>query len=278
MMKGILYCGLLFWGSFTASAQLIEHHDLPESLSEISGLELLNDSTLIALNDGGNKPKLYLLNLKGKILKTIDILNVKNKDWEDIAIDAEHIYIGDIGNNDNKRLNLTIYKVKIADVLDKKEVKAKEIKFNYGEQKSFPPIADSLFFDAEGMAVYNDSIWVFTKDRSMTPSGYSSIYKIPTTSGTYTVYASNKVYTGKKGWWVDGVTGVDVFEDHFYILTYNRYIIKKYKDGKFENVSSFKFNALSQRESIVVLNKESIFVADEKNPLVGDMKLYKIKP
>jgi len=278
MIKKFIYGLVLCSSCFSASAQLIEYHDLPESLSEISGLELLNDSTLIAFNDGGNKPKLYLLDLKGKVRKKVDVLNAKNKDWEDIAIDDEHIYIGDIGNNENKRSSLKIYKVKIEDVLKKKEVKAMEIKFSYGEQKSFPPISDSLFYDAEGMTFYNDSIWVFTKDRSTDTDGYSRVYKIPTTPGEYTVYQSCKSYIGKNGWWVDGVTAVDVFDDHFYVLTYNRYIVKKYENGKFKNVSSFEFNGMSQRESIVVLNKDSIFVADEKNPLVGEMKLYKVKP
>lgn len=268
----VIFCG------FHSSAQLIEYHDLDESLSEISGLEVLNDTTLVALNDGGNKPRLYLLNMKGKIIKKVDIIDAKNKDWEDITVDKEHIYIGDIGNNSNKRTNLTIYKVEIDDVLNKKEVKAKEIKFNYGEQKSYPPVSDSLFYDAEGMTFYDDSIWIFTKDRSTNSSGYSWVYKIPTKPGEYTVYKSNQAYIGKKGWWTDGVTAVDVYKDHFYILTYNRYIVKKYSNGKFENVSSFKFNSMSQRESIVVLNKGAIFVADEKNPLVGEMKLYKIKP
>jgi hypothetical protein len=264
--------------AYSASSQLIELHALPESLAEISGLELLNDSTLIGFNDGGNKPKLYLMNLKGKVTKTITVLDVKNKDWEDIAIDKEYIYIGDIGNNSNKRTSLKIYKVKIEDVLKKKEVKAKEIKFNYGEQTAFPPSADSMFFDAEGMTIYNDSIWVFTKDRSTSPNGFSSIYKIPTTPGTYICYKSEQAYIGKNGWLTDGVTGVDVYKDHFYILTYNRFIIKKYANGKFTNVSSFKFNSMGQRESIVVLNKQSIFVADEQNPVTGTMKLYKIKP
>ncbi|NRA11622.1 MAG: hypothetical protein HRT57_06685 [Crocinitomicaceae bacterium] len=263
---------------FVASAQLIEEHKLSENLSEISGLELLNDSTLIAVNDGGNKPRLFLLNLKGKVTKIINVLDVKNKDWEDITIDKEHIYIGDIGNNSNKRSNLKIYKIKIEDILKKKEVKAKTIKFNYGEQTAYPPTEDSMFFDAEGMTFYDDSIWVFTKDRSTTPNGYSRIYKIPTTPGTYTVYKSGQAYIGKNGWLTDGVTAVDVYKNHFYILTYNRYIIKKYANGKFTNVSSFKFKSVAQRESIVVLNKASIFVADEKNPLTGPMKLYKIKP
>lgn len=270
---------LTFIGSaYAASSQLIEHHELSESLAEISGLELLNDSTLIAFNDGGNKPQLYLMNLKGKITKTITVLDAKNKDWEDIAMDEEFIYIGDIGNNSNKRSALKIYKIKIEDVLKKKEVKTKEIKFSYGEQTKLPPSSDSLFFDAEGMTIYKDSIWVFTKDRSTSPNGYSRIYKIPTTPGSYTVYKSEQAYIGKNGWLTDGVTAVDVYEDRFYILTYNRYIIQEYKDGKFKTISTFEFNSISQRESIVVLNKSAIFVADEKNPLTGKMKLYKVKP
>jgi hypothetical protein len=277
-MKQILTVLIVFFGVNVASAQLLEYHELPESLSEISGLELLNDSTLIAFNDGGGKARLYLLNMQGKVIKKVDITNAKNKDWEDIAIDDEYIYIGDIGNNENKRLNLKIYKVEIKDVLKKKEVSAKEIKFNYGEQKSFPPISDSMYFDAEGITVYNDSLWIFTKDRSDPTEGNTFIYKIPTTPGTYTVYKSDYIYIGKDGWWKDGITAVDVFEDHFYLLTYNRYIVKKYENGKFKTVETFKFNSMSQRESIVVLNKDSIFVADEKNPLVGDMKMYKIRP
>jgi hypothetical protein len=128
------------------------------------------------------------------------------------------------------------------------------------------------------MTIYDDSIWVFTKDRSASPSGYSNIYKIPTTPGTYTTYISNEAFVGTSGWLIDGVTAVDVYKDRFYILTYNRYIIQEYKDGKFKIISTFEFNSISQRESIVVLNKSAIYVADEKNPLTGKMKLYKVKP
>lgn len=262
----------------TVSSQLIVEYELKDDLAEISGLELLNDSTLIAFNDGGNKEKLYLLDLKGNLIKTVDVVDAKNKDWEDIAIDKEHVYIGDFGNNSNKRTNLKIYKIEIVDILNKKEVKSKEIEFSYGEQTAFPPISDSMLYDVEGMTFYNDSLWLFTKDRSTKPNGYSTIYKIPTNPGTYIVYKSDKAYIGKNGWLTDGVTAVDVFENHFYILTYNRYIIKKYTNGKFTNVSSFTFNSMGQRESIVVLNKQSIFVADEQNQLTGSMKLYKIRP
>ena len=269
--------GFLLLGA-SASAQLIKNYDLSKSLAEISGLELLNDTTLIAFNDGGGKSRLYLLTLKGEIIRKVDVLNAKNKDWEDITIDDKFIYIGDIGNNENKRLGLKIYKVAIKDVLKKSEVSAKTIKFNYGEQRSFPPVSDSMYFDAEGMAFYNDSIWLFTKDRSNPSKGNTRIYKIPTSPGDYTVYYSGYTFIGKNGWWRDGITAVDQYNDRFYLLTYDRYIVKKLINGKLVTVKTFKFNSMSQRESIVVLNKDSIFVADEKNPLVGEMKLYNICP
>ncbi|MDC3253156.1 hypothetical protein OAU25_02785 [Crocinitomicaceae bacterium] len=277
-MKAVVFVVVFLICGFSSSAQLIKNYDLSKSLAEISGLELLNDTTLITLNDGGGKCRLYLLNLKGKIIRKVDVLNVKNKDWEDLSIDKKHIYIGDIGNNENKRVGLKIYKVAIKDVLNKSEVKAQTIKFNYGEQRSFPPASDSMYFDAEGMAFYNDSIWLFTKDRSNPSSGNARIYKIPTIPGDYTVYCSGYTFIGKNGWWRDGITAADQHDGCFYLLTYDRYIKKRFVNGKLVTEKTFKFNSMSQRESIVVLNKDSIFVADEKNPLVGDMKLYNIHP
>lgn len=259
-------------------AQVTAHYDLSDKLSEISGLELLNDSTLIAFNDGGNKPELYLLDLKGKILRTVEVKDAKNHDWEDIARDDNYIYIGDFGNNTNKRDNLSILKIRVSDIIRKDEVNAEEIKFSYAEQREFPPKNDSLYYDAEGMTFYNDSLWIFTKDRSEPFSGYSHIYKIPTTPGKYTVASSEKVFIGPDGWWKDGITGVDVYGDDFYFLTYDRYEVKKRVNGAFENVSKHVFDATTQRESIVVLNNHAIFVADEDNPIVGPVQMYKIQP
>jgi len=272
------------WQSFEYSgkkeawAKIEEEYQLSKKLDEISGLELLNDSTLIAFNDGGNKSEIYLLSLKGEILREVNILDTKNHDWEDIAIDDEYVYLGDIGNNDNSRDNLSIVRIKISDILIREEVEAETIKFSYKEQKEFPPKNDSLFYDAEGMTVYNDSIWIFTKDRSKPFQGVSHVYKIPTTPGKYEVAASHKINIGNDGWWKDGVTAADYHDGNFYLLTYNRYIVLQFKNGEFKKKSIQKFEGLTQRESLVVLNKEAIFVADEHNPIVGNVRLYKVKP
>src|SRR5437867_13285675 len=57
-------------------------------------------------NDGGGAGKqvLYAITREGKSLHEFLIVDVRLHDWEDIAIDNEnHLFIGDLGNNDQKR-------------------------------------------------------------------------------------------------------------------------------------------------------------------------------
>ena len=85
---------------------------LSDELKEISGIQFINDSLLVAHNDGGNGPMLYFLNPNtGSILKRVVVKDVKNTDWEDITLDGKYLYIGNFGNNENKRKNLSIIRV-----------------------------------------------------------------------------------------------------------------------------------------------------------------------
>lgn len=277
-MKNLIYTLIIIGLAISANAQYVDNYvELDNDLNEISGLEIINDKLLVAINDGGNDEEVFLLNFNGEIIKKVKVNDVKNKDWEDIASDGTYIYIGDIGNNSNKRKKLKIYKISIDDLLNKKEVRAKEISFSYMEQKLFPPSDDSLYYDAEGMTYRDDSIWIFTKNRSIDTDGNSWIYKIPTKPGHYDVEHSAEVFIGKDGWLTDGITAVDSHDDMFYFLTYTRYIAKKLVNGKFEDDHEFMFDNLAQRESIVVKDNYTLYVADEKNPLVGDVKLYRVR-
>ena len=88
--------------------------NLPRSLHEASGIEKLNDSELLwMINDSGNASSLYLVSEEGNILRELKI-NSKNTDWEDITKDKEgNVYIGNFGNNANKRKDLVILKVQV---------------------------------------------------------------------------------------------------------------------------------------------------------------------
>src|SRR4030095_11458051 len=59
--------------------------------------------------DSGNPPQLYLLAHDGKVLKTIYIKDAINRDWEDMALANDMIYIADIGDNNLAFPDYTIY-------------------------------------------------------------------------------------------------------------------------------------------------------------------------
>lgn len=263
--------------SFVSFSQEITTYHLEEKLSEISGLEQLNASTLVAINDGGNKAELYLFDLKGNPIKTVSVSNATNGDWEDLAKDNQYLYIGDIGNNKNNRKDLCVYKVKITDVLNKTDVEAEKISFSYYDQKDFPPTKQFLNFDAEGMIVYRNAIFIFSKNRTEPFNGVCTVYSIPTIPGKYTAKYQSDFIVGDEGWWKDAITAVDIFEEEVYILTYNR--IFKLNIANLEVKPSFEyvFDRTTQKEAIVVVDKNTIMIADEKQKIIGGGNLYKMK-
>ena len=104
----------------------------------------------------------YVLFRKGDIKESLKIDHAKNQDWEDLTMDiAGNLYIGDFGNNANKRKDLVIYKIP-KEEMDKKEPNADKIEFKYPQQKDFPPRKDSLYFDTEGFFHLNDYLYIFT--------------------------------------------------------------------------------------------------------------------
>jgi len=87
--------------------------DLSSSLKEASAIEkVVNSDLLWTIEDAGNKNNIYGIDLKGNIVKDIDISNSSNIDWEDLTSDKQgNLYIGDFGNNSKNRDDFTIYKV-----------------------------------------------------------------------------------------------------------------------------------------------------------------------
>lgn len=260
-----------------ASGQKITTFELPEQLAEISGLEQLNDSTLIAINDGGNSSDIYLLDLQGNIRRTVHLQNAKNTDWEDLTRDEKHLYIADIGNNLNKRKDLKILKIPLSDIRTKDQVNAQILNISYAEQKAFPPSKDSLFFDAESLGVDGDSLVIVTKNRTIPWNGNAYIYKVSKRPGTYSLESNRCLNIGNGSWRTDSATAMDIKEGKWHILTYGKLITYTRKGEGFEWEHTYKFSKFSQKES-VLLTEDSIFVADEKHKLLGGGKLYRIDP
>ena len=90
-----------------------------DEITESSGIasSLCQEGVFWTHNDSGNDAFIFAINLKGNRLGTWRVTGARNEDWEDIATYKDgtgtcYLYIGDIGNNQGKRPDPRIYRVR----------------------------------------------------------------------------------------------------------------------------------------------------------------------
>lgn len=137
-------------------------------------------------NDSGDTPRIFAINSAGEaILPTysrfsyygetrekgkqqwqgFDVLDADHVDWEDIAVDANYLYLGDIGNNGNARRDLAIYMVSEIDpTASTRTAVIKRLPIAYPEQQEFPP--PKRHYDSESLFVDQGRLYLLTKHRS----------------------------------------------------------------------------------------------------------------
>ncbi|MBN1833997.1 MAG: hypothetical protein JW896_17985 [Deltaproteobacteria bacterium] len=80
-----------------------------EDIGEASGIALsqFHENVIWVINDSGNSASVYALNPRGRLLCTLNIENVWNNDWEDLASfeyeGKPYILIADVGDNHANR-------------------------------------------------------------------------------------------------------------------------------------------------------------------------------
>lgn len=271
----MLICVLFFCCNSNNEAQTILK--LPKELAEVSGVEKSQKSDIIWMhNDSGNKNILYGLTKKGKIKKKIRV-QAKNIDWEDITSDEKgNIYIGDFGNNTNKRRNLKILKISSKD-LKKKNADVKTIKFEYENQYKFPPKKKDMYFDAEAFFYFNNNFYIFTKSRVKSNYGQTNLYKLPAKKGKQTARLLSS-YTGC-GDFSCRITAADISPNHktVALLTLKSILIfTNFKGDDFlgGDVTEVPLNFESQKEGLCFIDNNSFYITDEKAHGKGG-KLYK---
>ncbi len=161
---------------------LLTKFKLPKSISETSGLIKI-DNRLWTLNDSGGRARLYQISERnGKIVKTLNIQNARNRDWEDIAYDDNYVYIGDIGNNRGNRRDLKIYKIPRSALRTAKSVHAEVISFHYSDQKSFKSKLYKNNYDCEAMVAHHGKLYLFSKNWQ---NNKTRLYELNTQSGKH---------------------------------------------------------------------------------------------
>ena len=255
--------------------------DLPYTLREVSGAQSVSGSDLIwMVNDAGNSSLVYGTNFNGEIVTSIKV-NEENNDWEELTTDDEgNLYIGDFGNNKNKRRDLVILKIKKEDLESKIPVNPEKIYFYFPEQKEFPPKKKERYFDCEAFFYLNDCLYLFTKSRVEEHHGRTNLYKIPAKPGKYEAQkiGAYESYCNKITCWT---TSADISPDKSKMVLLTPTVLllfTDFKDDDFFNgkVKEYKFDFITQKESVFFKDNQTLYLADEFTYGIGG-NLYEFK-
>lgn len=135
--------------------------------------------TYYSFGDDGNPPTLYQIDGTGKLLGTLAV-DAANIDWESLTRDDQGTYyIGDCGNNESLRRDLTLYRLR-----PDQPKQVEKITFHYPDQTEFPPKKKGRNFDVEASLWHAGQVYLFTKDRGQQRA--SKVYSVPTQPGDYT--------------------------------------------------------------------------------------------
>ena len=264
------------------SDELMVLFKLPKDLKEVSGITYnKEDNSIFAIQDRGNGAEILQLNLNGDWLKSIEITNAKNVDWEDITQDhAGNIYIGDFGNNENKRQDLSIYKISKEQLSKKNAVAEYKIEFSYPEQTNFPPKKKDLIYDVESFFELNGSFFLFTKNRSKFFDGTSMLYKVENKPGHQKAELLGS-FVSCGNYNRCAVTSAAISPDATKIVVLFHDKIILFEDWKGEQILEAKKTIIelghtSQKEAVTFLDNETILIADERKSKEGG-NVYQLK-
>ena len=242
---------------------------LPEILWESSGLIAGTDSCVWTHNDSGGKAMLYKLNTEGKVIRRLYISKVKNTDWEDLANDyLGNVYIADIGNNRNNRKNLRILKIPHPDSLKTDTVAPQIINFVYENQTQFPPSESQLNFDAEALIAYQDSLFLFTKNRTKPYSKYTYVYAIANQEGEQLAVLKDSIYlshTHRLHSWVTGATR-HPNRDLVVLISHKKaWLINGFRTAQRKTLIDTKISGMySQKEAVCFDIDQNLWISNER--------------
>jgi hypothetical protein len=251
-------------GSFadaTARYTVSEIGRISSRAQESSGLENASaGGDLWTHADGGNTARLYRITRQGDLLQALDLTPLQNIDWEDLAQDEElRLYVGDFGNNQNKRRNLHIYRLSGPGL-----TQLDTIRFTYPDQRAFPPRKPRRNFDCEAFYYYQDSLYLFTKNRGT--GGVVKQYVLPARPGRHTARLADSLQLPT---WV---TAADISPDGRRVALLGTGTVYQFErlpgrrlfDGLKTTVSVPK---TGQAEALVFINARDFIISNEKGKL-----------
>ena len=249
----------LIVSSCQSTGQLITEGSINNKIEEASAAEIIAQSNLIwTIQDSGNDSELYGLNEKGDIVKDITITNASNIDWEDLTSDPEgNIYIGDFGNNNEKRKYFRILKVNHKD-LNKDTLQVETIEF------TLPKKQDSKDFEA--FFYFNNYFYIISKETKK-----FIVLKVPNKIGKHKAIVSSDFNLNGKN---NKITSADISDNGETIILLNHNKLWKLSNFKADdffsgNIEALPFKHNSQKEGICFKTNSKVIITDEHNGAEG---------
>lgn len=245
---------------------------IPNTLSENSGLLVSPEGRLWLHNDSGDSAKLYEMDTFGVIQQSILVNGVQAVDWEDITQDPQgRVYVGDFGNNSNNRQNLVVYRLPSLDSLTGNNTTAAAIRFYYPEQTAYPPANTELKYDAEALIYYQDSLYIFTKDRTSPHLGYTWLYRIPADTGYHAAQLIDSFNTQQSNV-IFEVTGAALSPNgrQLALLGATRlWLFSNFSGGRFfdGSVQILNLGRISQKEALDFASNTLLYIGNESSIL-----------
>ncbi|WP_294300123.1 hypothetical protein [uncultured Chryseobacterium sp.] len=281
MWRAVIVSAFFLWScnpkaqDSSATDELEVKFSLPKKLKEVSGMALSPDKkTLWTIEDQGNKNVVYGLNLQGKLVADVLVENAENHDWEDITADARgNLYIGDFGNNDNDRQNLSILKIDLKNADQKSTRMIQETKFHYEGQTEFPPKKSNLLYDCEAFIEMDGNFYLFTKNRSKGFDGTFLVFKVPNQPGDFQAQLVGKLKL--KGGYSDAAitsAAVNSTKNQIVLLNHkNIRVLTGFSPDDFSKakIRTVSLNHNSQKEAVVFFDDHTLMIADEKDKKTG---------
>jgi uncharacterized protein YjiK len=267
VMKVLVLTGVLLATACSSLASdrpgytLIKEFILPPELAETSGLFCPDQNSIYTLNDSGNEPIVYKLNLVGEIENKIK-LDIKNRDWESLTGDKQHFYIGDIGNNNGKRKFVEIHVVN-------KDTSTTKIKRSLHISYAANTIDKNEYlnhdFDAEALVSVDDDLMLFSKSWQ---TNDLHIYKLSKTELKQKIESIITV-EGLPGI----ITGVDynALTKEYVLVGYSLYGLGSFSpfiakmDRRFNLLASYPLAGFNQVEGVCVSPNGEVWISQESS-------------
>ncbi|HVJ86842.1 MAG TPA: hypothetical protein VM452_14415 [Caulifigura sp.] len=255
-------------------AAAIENSGLVQSRS--------NPDLFWGVNDSGNEPRVYAVHRDGTAVQKpkpegVLIEGASNVDWEDIAaFDDGTLVIADVGNNANRRQDLTLYLVSEPSPAAERSGPIRRVRVRFPDQTAFPPAAKELNFDCEAVFTVGQSIHLLTKHRG---DKRTTLYRLdaPQPDRVNTLTRAGDFDIGGM------VTAADCDRSgkRLLVLTYQAVWLFERDDLAtpfFQGRVSSRPILLPQAEAICFADAETALVTDELSGMLLEFKLGELRP